>query len=337
MPVLPPLYQEKDALFTMTHFAPQRYGTPLDLGNDTEVVFHQSGHVLGSAFIEFRHQGKTVVFSGDLGSKDRNVVPDPAPAPSCDLIFCESTYGDRKHKSREQSIEELKEALNWAYNAGGNVVIPSFALERAQDLLFCIRELREQKVVPDNPVYLDSPLSINITDVYERHLAELDDATRAVLARGHNPFHFPGMRNTPTTEESRLLNMTSGSIIIAGSGMCQGGLVVHHLKHNLWREDSAVVFVGFQAPGTLGRRIIDGARQVHIFGEPVAVRARIFTINGFSAHADQASLIDWLSTTGDARILLNHGEPEVAARLARRLKDLGRNAGVAAPDTAYEV
>ncbi|HEY3415284.1 MAG TPA: MBL fold metallo-hydrolase [Armatimonadota bacterium] len=337
LPVLPPLYMEKDALFTMTHFRTQPYETTLDLGHGTEVIFHQSGHVLGSAFIEFRHGGKTVVFSGDLGSKDRNVVPDPVAAPPCDLIFCESTYGDREHKTREQSIEELKEALNWAYQAGGNVLIPSFALERAQDVLFVLGELREQKVVPQNPVYLDSPLSISITDVYERHKMELDDETRAVISRGHDPFHFPGMKATSTTDESRTLNNVDRSVIIAGSGMCNGGRIVHHLKHNLWRPDSAIVFVGFQAPGTLGRRIIDGARQVHIFGEPIAVHARVFTINGFSAHADQASITSWLSTTGDARILLNHGEPEVSARLAGVLKGLGRNAGVAAPATTYDV
>jgi len=331
----PPLYDEQDVIHLMRDFRHQPYRQPLEIGG-LRVIFHQSGHILGSASVEIREGDASALFSGDLGMPKRNVVPDPDPAPECDLVFCESTYGDRLHRSEEESVDELVEAINWAYKAGGNVIIPSFAMERTQDILFELRALRQSGKVPNNPVYLDSPLAVNITRVYDHHPEDLDDETRAVFAQHKDPFSFPGQLNISTSDQSRGLNGRGGIIIIAGSGMCNGGRVVHHLKHNLWRDDSAVVFVGYQAQGTLGRRIMEHAPNIQIEHEPIVVKARTFTINGFSAHADQSGLVAWLSTSGRARIVLNHGETEASAKLADVLNAQGRHAEVAVKGKVYD-
>ncbi len=335
MQAQPALYDEQDVLHLLRYFRTQPYKETLKLGSDIQVTFHQSGHILGSAAIEIREGGVSVLFSGDVGSPGRNVVPDPTPPPACDLVFCESTYGDRMHRSEEESVNELRDAINWALDAGGNVIIPSFALERTQDVLFHLRGLRQRGEVPNCPVYVDSPLAINITRVYEHHTADLDAATRAVFAKHTDPFHFPGLTACSSPQDSRAINGKDGVIIIAGSGMCQGGRVVHHLKHNLWRQDTAVVFIGYQAVGTLGRRIIDKAPSIVIDHEPITVNARTFTINGFSAHADQAGLRSWLSTTDPAHIVLNHGETAASDTLAKLLAAGGRSVEVAKPDKIY--
>jgi len=334
---LPPLYSDGDVLFTTSHFQPVPYDSPIRVENGFQITFRQSGHVLGSAFLVFEEKGKRLIFSGDLGSPHRNVVPDPDFPPPCDLVVCESTYGDRSHKTIQESISELKEAINWAYKAGGNVVIPSFALERAQDVLYYLKNLRMKGEVPSNPVFLDSPLSINLTEVYRHHTDELDEEIRDLIMKGDEPFSFPGLRFTPSVEQSRAINEKNQIIVIAGSGMCQGGRVLHHLKHNLWREDSAVVFVGYQARQTLGRAIVEGAKKVHIYGEPIAVKARIYTINGFSAHGDQKVLLEWLEKTNGALILLNHGEEHSASAFASILKGIGRKVELAEPQKIYEV
>jgi metallo-beta-lactamase family protein len=332
-----PLYDEQDVLHLMRYFQVQPYNKVLDLGYGLEVVYHQSGHILGSASIEFRRGGKSVLFSGDVGTPGRNVVPDPTPPPPVDLVFCESTYGDRTHRSEAESIAELKESINWAIGKGGNVIIPAFAMERTQDILFHLRNLRKNREIPLTPVYLDSPLAINITKVYHQHSQDLDEATRAVFAEHKDPFRFEGLITTQSTEESRAINGVNGAIIIAGAGMCQAGRVVHHLKYNLWRENCAVVFIGFQAQGTLGRKIVDGMKTVNIDREPVMVKARINTINGFSAHADQPALMNWLATTNPGRIVLNHGEPAASQVLADKLSELKRTVEVAKPGKTYQV
>jgi metallo-beta-lactamase family protein len=334
-PAEPALYDEQDVIHLMRDFRPRRYREVFEVGG-LQVTFHQSGHILGSAAIEIREGDASALFSGDVGMPKRNVVPDPDDAPECDLVFCESTYGDRLHRSEEESVAELAEAVNWAYEQGGNVIIPSFAMERTQDMLFQLHGLRREGKVPNNPVYLDSPLAINITRVYQQHPGDLDDETQAFFERNKDPFRFPGLQMTRSAEQSRNINSLNRVIVIAGSGMCSGGRVVHHLKHNLWREDSVVVFVGFQAQGTLGRRIVERATNITIDHEPIVVRARTFTINGFSAHADQAGLVSWLSSTARARIVLNHGETSASAKLAEVLKTQGRNAEVAQKGKVYD-
>ncbi|HEY3378238.1 MAG TPA: MBL fold metallo-hydrolase [Armatimonadota bacterium] len=331
----PALYDEQDVLHLLRYFRTQGYEEAFSVGKLT-VTFHQSGHILGSASIEVREGEASAVFSGDVGTPHRNVVPDFTPPPPCDLVFCESTYGDRLHRSEADSVNELRDAINWAYERGGNLIIPSFAMERTQDVLFQLRALRERGEVPDNPVYLDSPLGINITKVYHHHLADLDDATRALVKAHADPFNFPGLTNSLSTPQSREINNQNGVIIIAGSGMCTGGRVVHHLKYNLWREDSAVAFIGYQAAGTLGRHILQHPPQLTIEHEPIAVRARIFTINGFSAHADQQALLSWLSSTGAARVMLNHGEKEASAVLAGALTAQGRAVEIVKPEAVYD-
>lgn len=324
------LYDEQDVLHLQGYFRAQQYHTPLQI-DGLEITFHQSGHILGSASIEIREGDKNVLFSGDLGAPKRNVVPDYTPPPACDMVFCESTYGDRQHRSEEASVAELAEAINWAYEQGGNVIIPSFAMERSQDILFQLRQMRERNEIPQMPVYLDSPLAVNITKVYRRHTNDLDAETRAVVEEREDPFNFPGLSFSVTSQQSREINGQHGVIIIAGSGMCNGGRVIHHLKQNLWRKDSVVVFVGYQANGSLGRQIIKRPTRVNIDHQPVAVKARLYTINGFSAHADQAALTAWLAHTGQAKIMLNHGEPEAMEVLEKVLLEKGRKVAIALP------
>jgi metallo-beta-lactamase family protein len=330
-----PLYDEQDVLHMLQYFQAQPFEVPFTLGTLT-ITFHQSGHILGSACIEIRDGATSAMFSGDVGAPGRNVVPDPTPPPVCDLVFCESTYGDRRHRSEVESVAELREAINWAYARGGNVIIPSFAMERTQDLLFQLRKLREQGDLPENPVYLDSPLAINVTRVFRRHLEDLDDETRAVLQSHEEPFNFPGLTTTQSSLQSREINGKERVIIIAGSGMCNGGRVIHHLKHNLWRENAVVIFIGYQAVGTLGRHILEHPAQIAIEHEPIAVKARIFTINGFSAHADQPALQNWLSSTAPAHIVLNHGEPAASNALAQLLIAGGRSVEIARPERVYD-
>jgi metallo-beta-lactamase family protein len=339
----PPLYGLSDALLAVDRFAaPASYGSTLSLGKGASVTFRNAGHVLGSAFVEFDEQRNgshtRVTFSGDLGYKGRDVMPDPTNPNPCDLVVSESTYGDRPHRPVAESQQELANAVKEAVGRGGNVVIPSFALERAQDVLYDLREMWEAGDMPAKRVFLDSPLAIHITDIYDSHRNELNPKMVARLDAGEDPFNFPGVEYTISTDDSKAINRwPSGSIIIAGSGMANGGRVLHHFRHNLWREDCAVIFVGYQARGTLGRSIVDGAKKVHIFGEEIAVRARVYTINGLSAHADKNGLVAWLRGTGDAEVLLVHGEPESMEGLASALRsELGRKVTIAELGKSYQ-
>jgi metallo-beta-lactamase family protein len=235
----------------------------------------------------------------------------------------ETTYGDRLHKPLGPSIQELYQAIRDTQDRGGNVVIPSFALERAQELLFYLREGVEQGALPHNlPVFLDSPMAISATEIFKRHPECYDIETARLFETGRDPLHLPGLRFTRETSESMAINRIVGTaVIMAGSGMCTGGRIRHHLKHNLWRRESSLVFVGFAAAGTLVRRIIDGAEVVKVLGEPIGMRARIFTIGGFSAHADQGELLAWHRQSGHPEItFLVHGEPDTTQRFAERLQ-----------------
>jgi metallo-beta-lactamase family protein len=234
----------------------------------------------------------------------------------------ESTYGDRRHRAFSESIEEFYSAIGAAFARGGNVIIPTFALERAQELLFVLRQgVAANRLPPTLQAFLDSPMAISATEIFERHPEALDSTLARLLHDGQDPFRLPGLHLARETAESMAINRISGgAIIMAGSGMCTGGRVRHHLRHNLWRKESAVIFVGYAAAGTLARRIIDGAQQVNLFGEDIPVRAHIHTINGFSAHADQQELVAWHNhVQGGRRTFLVHGEEPVMARLAAQL------------------
>jgi metallo-beta-lactamase family protein len=243
----------------------------------------------------------------------------PAPPAAAEFVVMESTYGDRLHRPYAQSVEELYEAVGEAFQRGGNVIIPTFALERAQEILFFLkRGMADNRVPPATQVFLDSPMAISATEIFERHPECFEPEVAALFKAGQDPFALPGLHLTRDSTDSIAINrVTGGAIIMAGSGMCTGGRVRHHLRHNLWREQSSVVFVGYAASGTLARIIIDGAKRVRLFGEEIAVRAKIHTINGFSAHADQRELVAWRAgVAGVATTFITHGEPPSMQKLA---------------------
>ncbi|MCS7171675.1 MAG: MBL fold metallo-hydrolase [Aquificaceae bacterium] len=310
----PPLYEEYDVLEAMDLFRVRLpYNRDYQLSRGVNLRLRDAGHILGSAFVELEvyedKKHKKLVFSGDLGNRNKPVVQDPENPSKADYVFIESTYGDRNHKSFEESKEELLQAIEYAVGRGGNVIIPSYALERAQEILYVLREFYEKGKLPKCQIYLDSPLAISITKLFTSHPDFYDKETYRIFLE-KNPFELPNLHYTKEVEESKAINsVTSGAIIIAGSGMLNGGRILHHLKFNLWREECALVFVGYQPEGTLGRKIIDGAESVRIFGEEISVRARVFTINGFSSHADQRGLLEWLFNAGKPeKVFLVHGE-----------------------------
>ena len=321
-----PLYSIPDVLSTFDFFGRNAvYGEPFDLDLGLRVTFFDAGHILGSATVllelEEWAQRSRVLFSGDIGNSGRPLLRDPVRPPRTDVVVMETTYGDRSHKPLATSVEELYESINATFQRGGNVIIPSFALERAQELIYYLREgIEQQRLTPSVQVFLDSPMAISATDIIKRHPECYDERTATLFREHRDPLHLPGLHFARETAESIAINnITGGAIIIAGSGMCTGGRVRHHLKHNLWRENAAIVFVGFAANGTLARQIIDGAKEVTIFGEQIPVRARVYTINGFSAHADQPELIAWHKQTRARRTFLVHGEEDTMYQFAAKL------------------
>ena len=309
-----PLYTTMDALNALDFFVDiARWEKPHQLAPGIAVTFYDAGHILGSACVllelEENGQKRRVLFSGDLGSDGRAILPDPADPPQVDTVIMETTYGNREHKDLNNSIAELYEAINTTIAGHGNALIPSFALERSQEILYYLREGVEKGALPKNlRVYLDSPMAISATEIFRRHPEGFDEETWQVLMSGRDPFALPGLHFTRDTADSIALKNMDGVVIIAGSGMATGGRIRHHLRNNLWKPEAAVIFVGFAAQGTLARTIIDGAEEVRIFQEEIAVNASIYTINGFSAHADQRELLAWHGKTGAKRTFLVHGE-----------------------------
>jgi metallo-beta-lactamase family protein len=321
-----PLYTVVDALAAFDHFGRNAsYGQPVDLAEGVRATFLDAGHILGSASILLELQeGETrrrLLFSGDIGNSGRPILRDPTNPPRCDVVVMESTYGDRLHKPLPPSVDELYGAIADAFGRGGNVIIPTFALERAQELLFYLREgVENGQLTRSLQVFLDSPMAISATQIFQRHPECYEPETAELFRKGRDPFHLPGLHFVRETAESIALNnVRGGAVIMAGSGMCTGGRVRHHLKHNLWRDESSVIFVGFAAKGTLARRIIDGDKRVTIFGERIPVRARIYTINGFSAHADLNELLAWHKQTHSDRTFLVHGEADTMRKFASQL------------------
>ena len=310
-----PLYSVIDALNTAGRFGQAaEYGKPIELAPGLTATFLDAGHILGSVcvFLEARQDGRTssVLFSGDLGKTVDTLLTGPARPPHADAVVVETTYGDRDHRPLEPSVAEFYDAVTAAFRRGGNVVVPTFALERAQEILYLIgRGIETGRLPPSAQVYVDSPMAISATEVMERNPQGLQPAIAAAIRGGRDPFHFAGVHFTRDRGDSQKLNdIRSGAVILAGSGMCTGGRVRHHLMRNLPRAESSIVFVGFAAVGTLARAIVDGAAEVGIFGERVPVRARIHTINGFSAHADRHDLLAWLAQIAAPRTFLVHGE-----------------------------
>ena len=323
-----PLYTSEDAQASLEFFHDiNGFDRPIALGAGITVSFFEAGHILGAASIllELSEQNcsKRILFSGDLGYSDRVILRDPATPPKVDIVVMETTYGDRTHKQFKPSIHELYQAIAHTREQGGNVLIPSFALERTQEILYALRDGIEQGLVSDNiQVFLDSPMAISATEIFRNHPECFDDETLEIFKNGDDPFGLPGLHFTRETEQSIELKKVKRAVIIAGSGMCTGGRIRHHLRENLWRREAAVVFVGYAAYGTLARRIIDGQNPVTIFGSSIEVRARIYTIGGFSAHADQQDLLRWHQQTGSPEhTFLVHGEEKAMKTFSGLLKN----------------
>ena len=322
-----PLYTQRDAQAVLPLVQAFPYEKSFSPAGGITVNFRDAGHILGASMVELwveEREGKSkLVFSGDIGRSSQLLVKDPSIENSADFLFLESTYGDRDHKNPEDSLNELAEAISFSYRNREKVIIPAFALERTQEIIYSLHLLNKEGRLPhDMPVFVDSPLAIKATGVFRRYADFLDEETRALLKQGEDPLNLPQLKFTEKTEESMAINTYEGpAIVISASGMADAGRIKHHLRHNLWREGASVVFVGFQAQGTTGRKIVDGAKKVRLFQEEVAVKARVFTINGFSAHAGQSELLAWLShfTTKDMQIFLVHGEPKAQELLAEKI------------------
>jgi metallo-beta-lactamase family protein len=304
-----------------------------------ELEFVDAGHILGSAIVQLWLKGhksmRKLVFSGDLGNPATVLMDDPTDIDLADVVLMESTYGDRDHKTIDNTLQELTEALEQAHQEGGNVFIPAFALGRTQEILYYLALLHHQEKLPQRLIFLDSPMAIRVTSVYNHYLRALDQQDLAAI--GFQPGMqlqdlLPMLRLTEKVEDSMAINRISqGAIIIAGSGMCNGGRIVHHLKHNLWKTSNHLIFVGFQVQGTLGRRLVDGEKRVKLFGQDIVVKAKVHSIGGFSAHAGQTELLAWANAIGgQPRFYLVHGEFEVQQRLQLKLAEQGIKAEIPA-------
>ena len=324
-PLLTPIYTVEDAERCMIQFRPFSYDEVFKPASNVEIRLRDAGHILGSAMVEIwiTESSRTtkLVFSGDLGNSQQRIIKDPTYIENADYVILESTYGGRLHQTNTTRMDQLMEAIELTRRKGGNLVIPAFAVERTQDLIYDLNLLYKQGLLPaDQKIYIDSPLAIAATEIFKRSTEFYDNETRQLLMEGNDPFLMPSLRYSRTREDSVALNQSAnGSIIISASGMCDAGRIKHHLKHNLWRPDSTIVFVGYQAEGTLGRRLLDGEKLVRIHGEQVAVKADIVQIDGYSAHADQAGIIAWLKrfTTRPQGVILVHGEEQSQAVLAQ--------------------
>ncbi len=322
-----PLYTVQDALDTLTLFNPCSYHAEYEVADGIRVRFLDAGHLMGSASIEItvteEGENHVLLFSGDLGNVDRPLIRDPETPTYADTVIIESTYGDRTHGPRKDYIGQLTAVLQDTFDRGGNVVIPSFAVGRTQEFLYLLREIKEKGLVQGHenfPVFVDSPLAAEATKVYFGDLAEYyDEEMLDLIHRGINVLDFPGLQISVTAEESMAINEDQRpKVILSASGMCEAGRIRHHLKHNLWRAESTILFVGYQAEGTVGRLLQDGAEAVKLFGETVQVRAKIATMDGISGHADQQIMLRWLEGLKDhpPRVFVNHGDDTVCDTFA---------------------
>ncbi len=320
------LYDQEDARRTLPLFKRVKYSIPTELAPGVTVTFHDAGHILGSAFVALRLEdgGDSIelLFSGDIGQPDQPIIRDPEALMQTDYLVMESTYGDRLHRTDGgDPKDELAAILQDAKGTGGNVIIPAFAVGRTQELIYFLREIMDERGL-HMPIYVDSPLASRATEVFRKHPELFDEEARKVVQEPGGIFDYPELHYTSSVEESRALNGKKGVVIISASGMADAGRIRHHLKHNLWRPEAHVVIVGFQARGSLGRSLLEGAKQVRLFGEEITVRAHIDDIHGLSAHADQAQLLQWASSLKPPKLtILTHGEPQSSQALKKLLED----------------
>ncbi len=329
-PLAEPLYTEEDAAAAMRRFKTIPYHRRTQVAPGVDLTFLDAGHMLGSAIVvlDIQEAGKSkrLVFSGDLGRTNVPILRDPEWVDSADYVIMESTYGNRDHADEDAARTRLRDIVNQTYRRGGKLLVPAFAVGRTQEIVYALHQLSDIHKVPNLPIYVDSPLAINVTEVYRLHPDCYDDEIRRFMAADehHNPFGFDRLTYVRDAEDSKALNfLREPAMIIAASGMCEGGRILHHLKNNIEDPQTTVLFVGFQAENTLGRRLVDGFKEVRIFGEPFHVRAQIETIDGFSAHADRSGLQDWLQHFDKRQlqgIFLVHGEPDATADLASSLE-----------------
>ena len=345
-----PLYTYEDATHILEHFVGCPYGQIVDVAEGIRIRFTDVGHLLGSAAIEVwvTEEGREtkIVFSGDVGNLNRPLIKDPMTVDSADYVLIESTYGDRSHEKVDVDYAvSLAELLERTFERGGNVVIPSFAVGRTQEILYYIRQIKEQKLVkccPDFPVYVDSPLAVRATSIFNEHTADcFDEEAEALIAKGINPITFPNLRLALTSDESKEINfIEEPKVIISASGMCEAGRIKHHLKHNLWRPESTILFVGYQAEGTLGRALVEGEKEVTLFGEPIKVSAEIAILPGISGHADREGLLRWMEGFKEKpkKVFVVHGEDTVTDIFADLLHEkLGYDAYAPYSGTVWDL
>ena len=336
-PAPEPLYTLEDVEGVLRLLRPCGYGKRIQVGENIIIRFTDVGHLLGSACIEaWLTEGgteKKIVFSGDIGNTDQPIIRDPQTVSGADYVLIESTYGDRSHGPRPDYVGELTKLLQRTFDRGGNVVIPSFAVGRTQELLYFIREIKENNLVTGHgcfPVYIDSPLAIEATRIFkDTDSSCFDEETNALLAKGIDPIQFPGLKVSVTSDESRAINTDPvPKVIISASGMCEAGRIRHHLKHNLWRKECTILFVGYQAVNTLGRSLLEGADNVKLFGESIEVQAEICQLTGLSGHADREGLLKWVNSfePKPKRVFIIHGEDEVENIFTQTLTEQGFNA-----------
>jgi len=323
-----PLYTTDDAKDCFRLLSPIYYGEPVQIGDGVTATFHDAGHVLGSSMIKVTvsqdGEKRTLLFSGDVGRWNKPILRDPTLFDQADYVLVESTYGDRLHESQETISDELARVISSTVEAAGNILIPSFALERSQEVLYYLNELLIKDRIPHLVVFVDSPMALSVTEVFQHHTELFDKEMLALIRQGKSPFDFPGLTMVRTVDQSKAINYIAGSaMIIAGSGMCTGGRIKYHLVRNISRPESTILFVGYQAMGTLGREIVGGDKEVRILGQKYPVRAKVAQIHGFSAHADRDELFRWLSALQrpPRHLFIVHGEPEAALRFADLLRE----------------
>ena len=321
-----PLYTTEDVLKTLPLFKTAGYGTDVEIFDGVTINYNDAGHLLGSSNVLFKMKEggleKTILFSGDIGNTDKPLIRSPQDPPHADYVVCESTYGDRKHPEKPDYVEQLTRIIQDTLDRGGNLVVPAFAVGRTQELLYYIRIIKEKGLIKGHdgfPVIVDSPLAVEATNIYSTEMYEYyDDEALELLRAGINPVTFPDLKVSISSDESKAINADlTPKIIISASGMCEAGRIRHHLKHNLWRPECTILFVGYQSPGTVGGKLLDGEKEVKLFGEAISVKAEILRIDSFSSHADEPHLLEWVKKASPGtRVFINHGEDEVTDKFA---------------------
>ena len=323
-----PLYTVDDAKDTIRLFHGVRYNKETNIANNIDVTFYDAGHILGSAMIKIivkdGDEKRSILFSGDIGRPDKVILNDPTVFEEADYVIMESTYGNRYHQEISDIDDNLEEILNETYQDGGNIVIPSFAIERSQELLYELNLLFLEKRIPSLTVFVDSPMANKVTQVFRNHPELFDEEMKDLLEDNNSPFAFANLRYVNTVQESKAVNNNRGtSVIIAGSGMCTGGRVKHHIANNITNPANTLLFVGYQAIGTLGRIILDGVEEIRLFGKKLPMNMKVKRIEGFSAHAGKNELFDWVTNIKNAprRVFITHGEEKAAEHFSKYLQD----------------